>query len=276
MQSYTALSLSRRLVRDGETLLSLMMVKSHLLHNGALAKSPRLFFYFFDLHSIIKRPTPFPLDLKRRSCVIYDRPHRCDSDATRSDHKYLPLLGVETNNTTELAICIYRETTFGYFSSTIVTLNRGRLGFCVSSQLILYIGFLLDYKSSRRFFFRAQIKPAEREREWRKEGKGKERNEGKRVDVWGPLRSFPSIRSAAPLSHERKGEKSKGWERGGWKRAKRVRVAFKLSSGLIGVACVVFSLPSLSLYLSSLVSKSEGLIDRRRCRLTVSPPPPPI
>ena len=95
--------------------------------------------------------------------MIYDRPHRCDSDATRSDHKYLPLLGVETNNTTELAICIYRETTFGYFSSTIVTLNRGRLGFCVSSQLILYIGFLLDYKSSRRFFFRAQIKPAERE-----------------------------------------------------------------------------------------------------------------
>ena len=172
MQSYTALSLSRRLVRDGETLLSLMMVKSHLLHNGALAKSPRLFFYFFDLHSIIKRPTPFPLDLKRRSCVIYDRPHRCDSDATRSDHKYLPLLGVETNNTTELAICIYRETTFGYFSSTIVTLNRGRLGFCVSSQLILYIGFLLDYKSE--VFLSCADKTS---REWESDGR---KEKGKR------------------------------------------------------------------------------------------------
>ena len=201
------------------------MVKSHLLHNGALAKSPRLFFYFFDLHSIIKRPTPLPLYLKRRSCVIYDRPHRCDSDATRSDHKYLPLLGVETNNTTELAICIYRETTFGYFSSTIVTLNRGRLGFCVSSQLILYIGFLLDYKSSRRFFFRAQIKPAERESDGRKE-KGKREMKANGL-MYGGLceASRPSGALLPFLTKER--EKSQKDERGGVKKSKESPCSFQ-------------------------------------------------
>ena len=202
------------------------MVKSHLLHNGALAKSPRLFFYFFDLHSIIKRPTPLPLDLKRRSCVIYDRPHRCDSDATRSDHKYLPLLGVETNNTTELAICIYRETTFGYFSSTIVTLNRGRLGFCVSSQLILYIGFLLDYKSSRRFFFRAQIKPAERERvtEGRKREREKWRQTGWCMGAFAKLPVHPE--RCSPFSRK-KGREVKRMRERGVKKSKESPCSFQ-------------------------------------------------